>query len=78
MDILDVLIGRYEASMNEYFYEINAILIDQRQDKAVDKLDAAVQKYVKLKEQAEMLKDIKGQMRAMAAKKKQDSELDEN
>lgn len=78
MDILDVLIGRYEASMNEYFYEINGILIDQRQDKAVDKLDAAVQKYVKLKEQAEMLKDIKGQMKAMAAKKKQDSELDEN
>ena len=78
MDILDVLIGRYEASMNEYFYEINGILIDQRQDKAVDKLDAAVQKYVKLKEQAEMLKDMKGQMKAMAAKKKQDSELDEN
>ncbi|MHA2401514.1 MAG: hypothetical protein ACXADH_00865 [Candidatus Kariarchaeaceae archaeon] len=78
MDILDVLIGRYEASMNEYFYEINRILLDQRQEKAIDKLDAAVQKYVKLKEQAEMLKDIKGQMKAMAAKQKQDAELDEN
>lgn len=78
MDILDVLIGRYEASMNEYFYEINGILIDQRQENAIDKLDAAVQKYVRLKERAEMLKDIKGQMKAMAAKKKQDSELDEN
>lgn len=78
MDILDVLIGRYEAAMNEYFFEINSILTDQMQEKAVDKLDSAVQSYCKLKEQAEMLKDIKGQMRAMAAKKKQDSKLDED
>jgi hypothetical protein len=78
MDILDVLIGRYEAAMNEYFFEINSILTDQKQEKAVDKLDSAVQKYCKLKEQAEMLKDIKGQINAMKAKAQQDAQFNED
>jgi hypothetical protein len=72
MDIIDVLIGQYESEMNEHFFNIDSILRFPHKENALAELNTAVQSYALLKDQAEMLKDIKGQITAMRNQQEQE------
>lgn len=78
MDILSVLLGKYESEMNEHFYEINSILKYPLKENSLNDLNKSVRSYCLLKNQADMLKDIKGQMQAMDAKQAQDNRYNED
>jgi|TARA_B100000287_G_scaffold421636_1_gene462575 hypothetical protein len=74
MDILQVLIARYEANMSERMFEMNASILRPTEKGSLDRLESAVKEYTILKNQVDVLQDLRGQMLASQKFQRQEAE----
>lgn len=74
MDIVQVLIARYQSKMSEEMFNLNAALMNPVEEEALERLNNAVKKYSILKDQIDILEDLQGQMKSQENYQRQQQE----